>query len=40
MGPVKNGVFYFKIFFNETFHICGWACKNNILKVSLKLPKK
>jgi hypothetical protein len=28
--------FIFWIFFNETWHICRWAWKNNNLKVSLK----
>jgi hypothetical protein len=37
MGPVRNGVFYFWIFLNETWHMCRWAWKNNNLKVSLKL---
>jgi hypothetical protein len=40
MGPVRNGIFYFWIFFNETGHIRRWAWKNNNLKVSLKSPKK
>jgi hypothetical protein len=25
MGPVRNGIFYFWIFFNETWEICRWA---------------
>jgi hypothetical protein len=40
MGPVRNGIFYFWIFFNETWHVRRWASKNNNLKVSLKSLKK
>jgi hypothetical protein len=40
MVPVRNGVFYFWIFFNEPWHISVDVHEKIInLKVSLKLPK-
>jgi hypothetical protein len=39
LGPVKNGIFYFWIFFNETWHISTCVDGRN-LKVSLKKKKK
>jgi hypothetical protein len=35
-----HGIFYFWIFFNETWQIRRWAWNNNNLKVSLKSSKK
>jgi hypothetical protein len=28
MGPVRNGIFYFWMFFNETWHICEGFIEN------------